>query len=274
MESKKTLTNNTTMNKAFMHFMLVLALCVAPCLSANGQSKKKAEAQVSEALKGYFTPASDAVAKPDSEGFIRRWMLLEPISKPNSTNRVFTETYTRDVLSKEYFPDQLTVLPKDGDKVKVNMEYQPPVDLTSNRPRSAAENGPKFVNETLQWHALDSDHFFVKLFRFATGLNKTRYGVIFWSVTVVNCEEDIEDVRLAVGSNKAAMWWVNGEELLLLAGDRHMGVDSAVSKRITLKKGKNIVRGVTINGPGMSEFCVRFIDDYGKPVTNYTVSVN
>ena len=91
-------------------------------------------------------------------------------------------------------------------------------------------------------------------------------------MTVINCEEDIENVRLAVGSNKAARWWVNGEEVLLLAGDRHMGVDSAVSDRVTLKKGKNILRGATINGIGMSEFCVRFLDDSGHPVTNFTVS--
>ena len=128
------------------------------------------------------------------------------------------------------------------------------------------------VKAKLEWHALDSDHFFVKLFRFATGLNKDRYGVIFWTVTVINCDEDIEDVRLAIGSNKGAMWWLNGEELLLLSGDRHMGVDSAVSKRVTLKKGKNILRGATINGPGMSEFCARFIDDTGTPVKNYTIT--
>lgn len=65
---------------------------------------------------------------------------------------------------------------------------------------------------------------------------------------------------------------LKGEVLLLLAGDRHMGVDSAVSKRVTLKKGRNILRGATINGPGMSEFCARFIDDSGAPVRNYTIS--
>jgi hypothetical protein len=104
-------------------------------------------------------------------------------------------------------------------------------------------------------------------------LDKTRYGVIFWSVTVINCDEDIEDVRLAVGSNCGSMWWLNGEELLLMATDRHMGVDSAVSKRVTLKKGKNILRGATINGIGMSEFCARFLDADGRPLTTgYTVS--
>ena len=51
-------------------------------------------------------------------------------------------------------------------------------------------------------------------------------------------------------------------------------MDDCVSKRITLKKGKNILRGAVINGPGMSDFCVRFIDENGKPVKNITVTCN
>ena len=258
-----------TILRSGIAFIFVLALLS----SASGQSRT-GRAGLSEALKGYFTPASELPAEPDDEGFIRRWLLLEPISKPNRSNNVFTDSYTRDAILHEYFPGQLTVLPKDGDKVKVTMAYQPPVNLSANRPSPEQQTkaAPDSVKATLTWHALDSDHFFVKLFRFATGLDKDRYGVIFWSVTVLNCDEDIENVRLAVGSNKGAMWWLNGEELLLLSGDRHMGVDSAVSKRVTLSKGKNILRGATINGPGMSEFCARFIDDEGRPVTNYLIT--
>ncbi len=33
-----------------------------------------------------------------------------------------------------------------------------------------------------------------------------------------------------------------------------------------LIKGQNIIRGAVINGPGMSDFCVRFIDENGKPI--------
>jgi hypothetical protein len=69
------------------------------------------------------------------------------------------------------------------------------------------------------------------------------------------------------------MWWLNGEEVLLLSGDRRMVKDDAMSKRITLKKGRNILRGAIINGPGMSDFCVRFLDEKGLPVTNYTITV-
>ena len=252
--------------------LLALALAVAICPSVNAAKKSKTP-DVAKALEGYFTPVTTPIATPDEKGFIRRWMMLEPISKKNNTNRVFTDSYTRDAIMHEYFPGQFSVLPKDGDQVKVEMDYQPPVNLTSNR-SSVAADAPSSVKAKLTWHALDSDHFFVKLFRFATGLEKDRYGVIFWTVTVINCEEEMKDVRLSVGSNCGSMWWLNGEEVMFLATDRHMVVDDGVSKKLTLKKGKNVLRGCTINGIGMSEMCARFLDSTGKPVTNYTITLD
>jgi hypothetical protein len=65
---------------------------------------------------------------------------------------------------------------------------------------------------------------------------------------------------------------LNGQEALLLSGDRRMVVDDAMSKRLTLKKGRNILRGAVINGPGMSDFCVRFVDANGKPLTNLSIT--
>ena len=220
----------------------------------------------------YFSPATDAPAKPDSEGFIRRWTLLEPIDKPNSGNTVFTDTYLREHFNREYFKGQQTILPKDGQKVKaVFQQEQAPAGF--GRGAQQMPEGPKVktVKQTLTWHALDSENFNVKLFRFAEKWGEKVYGVLFWGVTIIDCPEDIENVRLAVGSNSASMWWLNGEETLLLSGDRRMVKDDAVSHRLTLKKGRNILRGAIINGPGMSDFCVRFIDEKGNPVTNYSI---
>ena len=44
--------------------------------------KKNSKIDVAEALKGYFKPVTTPSATPDAEGFIRRWMILEPISSP------------------------------------------------------------------------------------------------------------------------------------------------------------------------------------------------
>jgi hypothetical protein len=199
----------------------------------------------------YFTAATAGAVAPDEKGFIRRWVILEPINKPNRSNTVFTDSYLNQVFDTVYFKDQFTVLPKEGDKVKVGKK------------------------EKLTWHAFDSKLFNVKLYRYAASMDRKErhvYGVLFWAVTVIDCAEDIENVRLSAGSNSASKWWLNGEEVLLLSGDRRMVVDDGQSHRLTLKKGRNVLRCAVINGPGMSDFCVRFVHEDGTPVKNITLN--
>jgi hypothetical protein len=96
---------------------------------------------------------------------------------------------------------------------------------------------------------------------------------VFWAVTVVNSPREMKNVRLAVGSNAASMWWFNGKETVCLFNDRRMVMDDCISKRLTLNQGRNIIRGAVMNGPGMSDFCVRFIDENGDPVKDITMSL-
>ena len=63
------------------------------------------------------------------------------------------------------------------------------------------------------------------------------------------------------------------EEAVMLEGDRRMVKDDVVSPKLTLRKGRNILRGAVINGPGMSDFCLRFIDEQGNPVRNLSINV-
>ncbi len=199
-------------------------------------------------LAPYFTSADTGHKAPTTDGFIQRWLLLEPIPLALRSNAGFVDSYVRRELTREYFPGTFTVIPRAGDAVTVE-------------------------GDRLVWHAMDATGFNVKLFRFASGLEKRVYGVLFWAVTVVDCPQEIKNVRLAVGSNSASMWWVNGEEAVTLTGDRRMVVDDSASPRLHLKQGRNVLRGAVINGPGMSDFCIRFIDENGEPVTNYTVTL-
>ena len=220
----------------------------------------------------YFSAVTTPSAQPDEDGFIRRWLILEPLDKPNSGNTVFTDSYLREHFGMEYFKGQQTIVPRDGQKVKAQYQVeQAPPGFGRGFGQAPAEPVIKNVKQTLTWHALDSENYNVKLFRFAEKWGQQVYGVLFWTVTIIDCDEDIENVRLAVGSNSASMWWLNGEEALLLSGDRRMVKDDAMSQRLTLKKGRNILRGAVINGPGMSDFCVRFLDEKGNPVTNYSI---
>jgi hypothetical protein len=220
----------------------------APPAAPSNAAPAAPSADAPRSLAPYFTPATSSPKTPDKDGFLQRWLLLEPINKPNRSNTPFVGTYVRNAFSTEYFPNQFTVIPHDGDKVTVG-------------------------DQELAWHALDSANFDVKLFRFAYGLNKQTYGVIFWAVTVVNSPREMKDVRLAAGSNSASIWWVNGEEAVDLFDDRRMVMDDVVSKRLTLRKGRNVIRGAVINGPGLSDFCVRFIDENGAPIKDLTTSL-
>ena len=220
-------------------------------LSVPGQSSAAAAvaaATETPSLAPYFTAIDAAPRAPDADGFLQRWLLLEPIVKPNRSNTGFTGTYVREALTSQYFPSQFKGVPRDGQTV-------------------SAAGAP------LRWHALDTSLFDVKLFNFAQSLSKPTYGVIFWAVTVVNSPREISNVRLAVGSNSASMWWVNGKEAAGLFGDRRMVMDDVVSAPLTLHKGKNIVRGAVINGPGLSDFCVRFIDEDGHPIRDIALDL-
>jgi hypothetical protein len=199
-------------------------------------------------ISPFFTVATTSKKTPNADGFIQRWSLLEPINKSIRSNLVFTNSYLKTEFETPYFPDQFTVIPKDGEKVKVG-------------------------EQELAWHALECPTFNMKLFRFAYGLKKQTYAVLFWAVTVVNSPREMKNVRLAVGSNGGSTWWLNGKEAVILDGDRRMVMDDCVSGRLTLNKGKNIIRGAVINGPGLSDFCVRLLDEKGEPIKDVTITL-
>ena len=70
------------------------------------------------------------------------------------------------------------------------------------------------------------------------------------------------------------MWWVNGEEVIGLYNDRQTVVDDGVSKRLTLKKGRNVVRGAIINASGAADFCARFLDANDEPIKGLNVTID
>jgi len=189
------------------------------------------------------TPAT-ATKAPDADGFLRRWLVLEPIR----TSPQLTDGAVRTAVGTSYFPDQLSTVPRDGDKVKVG-----DADLT--------------------WHALDTTNYNVNLFHFAYALNKPTSNVLFWAVAVVHAPRDMTDVRLAIGSNAASVWWVNGVEVIALYNDRQAVIDDGVSNRLTLKRGANVIRAAVINGGGATDFCARFLDGMDRPIRDLSVGL-
>ena len=198
-------------------------------------------------LTRHFIPASSKKMITDARGFIQRWLVLEPVQKNIARNNILTDSFLRANFTADNFSSDYTIVPKNGETVKIG-------------------------NQDLKWYALDSKTFNVNLYHFTYAINKPRYGILVWVVTVIDSPEEMKNVRLSAGSNSSSMWWLNGQEVLTLSGDRDMVADNVTSQRLTLKKGKNIIRGAVINGPGMANFCVRFLDEKGAPIKNLGVS--
>jgi len=189
-------------------------------------------------------PAGSGAKAPNADGFMQRWLVLEPIS----TNAPLTGHGIQAALKTDYFPGQLTVLPHNGDHVTA-------------------------LGTNLTWHALDTKGYNFNLYHFAHSYGKPSSDVLFWAVTIVNCPREMTGVRLAIGSNAGSVWWVNGQEVIGIYEDRQTVIDDGVSKRLTLKKGPNIVRAAVVNAGGATDFCARFLDADDKPLKGFTVTV-
>ncbi len=183
-------------------------------------------------------------AKPtDTGGFIQRWLLLEPFRVPGQ----LTESAVRTAVEKD-FPVAAPPLPHDGDKLTVG-------------------------DSELTWHAVDTVNYNVNLYHFAYALNKPTTNVLFWAVTVVNSPRQMSGVRLAIGSNAASVWWVNGTEATALYNDRQTVIDDGVSKRLTLNQGVNVIRAAIVNAGGATDFCARFLDENDRPIKTLTATL-
>lgn len=215
-------------------------------LPLPSQTAAAQEASAPPPLTESFAATTESPLVPDDDGFIRRWMILEPIAKPNPTNTVFTGKYVRQALSRETYPGDFDSIPEAGEAVR--------------------------GDQALTWHALDSKLWDVRLFDFAQALGKPKYGVVFWMVTIIDSPREMKNVRLAVGSNSASRWWLNGEVAVELFDDRRMVVDDVLSDRVTLRKGRNVIRGAVINGPGLSDFCLRLLDESGAPIRDLEIN--
>lgn len=179
----------------------------------------------------------------NADGFIQRWVLLDPIPATG-----LTDSAVQNLVKKDLFPNQFTVVPRDGDQIKVGAS-----DLT--------------------WRSVDTKNYNVNLFHHARANGKKTSDVLFWAVTVVNSARELQNVRLAIGSNAASVWWVNGQEVIGIYGDRQAVIDDGVSKRLTLKKGPNIIRAAIVNGGGATDFCARFLDANDQPLKTLTINL-
>jgi len=185
-----------------------------------------------------LTRAQSGPLPVDARGFIHRWLVLEPVSVPGR----LTESGVQESLGLAALPVGDGAKPGDGVAIPVN----------GARPA---------------WHAVDTTNYNVNLYHFAWALSKPTSNVVFWVETTIESPRDLPAVRLSIGSNAASRWWLNGEPVIALNDDRQTVIDDGVSNRVTLRKGRNVIRAAILNGGGATDFCARFLDDGDRPIT-------
>ena len=219
-------------------------LCLALLAASMAFPPARAQNASGRPAAPTLTRPASATTAPDADGFLRRWLVLEPIG----TTGQLTESAVRAAVATESFPGQLTTIPRDGETVRVG-------------------------DAELTWHAVDTINYNVNLYHFAYALTKPTSNVVFWAVTVVHAPRDLPGVRLAIGSNAASVWWVNGDEVIGLFNDRQTVIDDGVSNRLMLKRGPNVLRAAIFNAGGATDFCARLLDTDDRPIKGITVGL-
>ena len=231
---------NASVRRSCASLTIPLALAVATVVTAVGAQTTQPRAPAASLARPTAGPKT-----PDADGFLRRWLLLEP----QPINGQLTQTAVQAAVTTEEFRGQLTTFPREGDTVKAG-------------------------NTQLAWHAVDTLAYNVNLYHFAYALNKPTSNVLFSVATVVHAPRELKDVRLAIGSNAASVWWVNGKEVIGIYNDRQTVVDDGVSKRLTLKQGANVIRAAILNAGGATDFCARFFDADDRPLKGITITLS
>jgi hypothetical protein len=221
-----------------------IALAILGLLVAGPGSVAHAQQPAARPAAPTLTRPTGATQPVDARGFIHRWLVLEPVPVQGR----LTEAAVEESLKLAALPEVGDALPKPGDSIPVS-------------------------GSTYAWHALDTLHYNVNLYHFAWALSKPTSNAVFWAVTVVDSPREMQDVRLAIGSNAASRWWLNGEPVIALNDDRQSVIDDGVSKRITLRKGRNVIRAAIVNGGGATDFCARFLDAGDNPIRGLEVSL-
>ena len=181
--------------------------------------------------------AADAL-RPDSEGYIRHWLILAPIAlRAGDTGA--------DSILKEQIKDEAALQPKAGDRVKVGAKELAWMNVT------AATNYFDF-NATLKT------------------INDQAAG---YMVTYIECEAETPDVLMAVASNDQGRIYFNGVDIYAVTEARPLMLD-ADKGRVTLRKGTNVIVFKIINEQNSWQGAMRLLDKAGAPLRNVRIKLS
>lgn len=180
--------------------------------------------------------AADAF-KPDAEGYIRRWVMLAPISLPEG------ETGS-EAIFKEQIKGEAALQPRAGDKVKVG-------------------------GKELTWQNITASTNYFDFTAIVKTLNDREAG---YAVTYIESETEQSDVIMAVASNDEGRIYFNGVDIYVFGEPRTLMLDADKGK-VTLKKGLNVVVFKIINEQGNWQGAMRLLDKGGAPLRDVKIKL-
>lgn len=180
--------------------------------------------------------AADAF-KPDAEGYIRRWVMLAPISLPEG------ETGS-EAIFKEQIKGEAALQPRAGDKVKVG-------------------------GKELTWQNITASTNYFDFTAMVKTLNDREAG---YAVTYIESETEQSDVIMAVASNDEGRIYFNGVDIYVFGEPRTLMLDADKGK-VTLKKGLNVVVFKIINEQGNWQGAMRLLDKGGAPLRDVKIKL-
>lgn len=171
----------------------------------------------------------------DADGYIRDWLMLAPIVLPEGADAA-------DHLLRSQIQDEAHLKPKAGDQVTVNgrqLTWQP-VTATTN------------------------------FFDFNAVLKTQNDQSAGYMVTYVECDREIPNVIIAVGSNDQGRIYFNGVDIYAFTEARPLTLDADRGK-ITLKPGVNVFVFKVVNLQNSWQGAMRLTDFSGKPLANVRI---
>jgi hypothetical protein len=201
---------------------------------------KQLAAILSIAISALALPNSRAAEalKPDSQGYIRDWLILAPIVFPEGRSGA-------DLIFAEQIKNEASLQPKAGDKTTLN-------------------------GKELAWTRVTASTNHVD---FNAALKSANDHALGYMVTYIECDEEIPGVIMALGSNDEGRLYFNGVDIYIFSEPRTLELD-ADKGRVTLKKGLNVIVFKIFNEQGNWQGAMRFLDKSGAPLTNLKIKLS
>lgn len=177
-------------------------------------------------------------ARLDPEGYIRDWVMLAPIALPEGAD-------AGDLLLRRQIPDEASLKPKAGDTVTVN-------------------------GRQLTWRSLSAP---TNFFDFNATLKSQNDRAVGYAVTYVECDREIPEVVMAVGSNDQGRIYFNGVDIYAVTEARPLMLDQDKGK-VTLKPGVNVIVFKIINESNSWQGAMRLTDRAGKPLKDVRIKLS